>query len=498
MVAAAGAAALIAGRGRVIVLAGLVALALAEAGLLLSSSGTAKIDQLASAKGGVAVVAGLVVLGVAAWLFVKRPGWVPVLALVAAPLRPPIAFESGGGFPLTLATGGQLGRLLPLYFVLAAAGLALAWRALSPTSSAGAVRALPRVVAVPVAAFIAYACISVLWAERSEPSVELLAYFTVPFALLLAAVARSPFPDWAPRAMARAGIALGSLFALVGLYQAATQKLFFYSPNLEVSNANSNFFRVTSLFGDPSLYGRHVVLAITLVLVLLALERVDVRLGIGLLVLMWLGLLFSYSQSSMVALVAVTLAIAAATGGPTARKVVLVGLATVALLGAGFLASIELRGGSLRRETSDRTQRVSDTTRVIRAEPVIGVGTGNQAQASRRLSGRDRPTPNFVSHTTPLTVAAELGVIGLALYGWLLVGGSRAILAVWRLDPGLGLALGACLLALFVHSLFYPGFLEDPLTWMVFAVAAGQLTWARRDDGVRRRPRSAETAQTPA
>lgn len=491
--AAAGAGLLIAGRGRAMLLAGLVVLALAEAGLLLSS-GTAKVAQLSSLSGAVAIVFGLAVLVAAAAVLVARPGWVPVLVLVAAPLRPPIAFQSGGGFPLTLATDGQLGRLLPLYFVLAVAAVALVWRALVPETRAASVRALPRVVALPAAAFMGCACLSLLWADQIEPSVELLAYFTVPFILLFAVVARSPFPDWAPRAMARAGIALGVLFAVIGLYQAATQKLFFYAPNLEVSNANSDYFRVTSLFGDPSLYGRHVVLAIAILLVLLALDRIDVRLGIGLLAVMWLGLLFSYSQSSMVALVAVTLAVAAATGGPTVRKLVGVGLAVVALLGVGFLASVEIRGDSLRRETSDRTQRISDTARVVGAHPLIGVGTGNQAQVSRRLSGRDRPTPNFVSHTTPLTVAAELGAIGLALYVWLLVGGARAILAVWRLDSALGLALGACLLALVVHSLFYPGFLEDPLTWMLFAVAAGQLTWTRRDDGVHRHERSSEAA----
>ena len=72
-----------------------------------------------------------------------------------------------------------------------------------------------------------------------------------------------------------------------------------------------------------------------------------------------------------------------------------------------------------------------------------------------------------MSHTTPLTVAAELGLIGLALYAWLLVGGARIIEAVRRLEPALGLALGASLLALFVHALSYSGFLEDPLTWLV-------------------------------
>ena len=83
----------------------------------------------------------------------------------------------------------------------------------------------------------------------------------MPFVVLLAVLARSPFPDSAPRAWRAAAVALGTLFAAVGLYQAATHELFFYAPNLAVSNANSDFFRVTSLFGDPSLYGRHVVLA---------------------------------------------------------------------------------------------------------------------------------------------------------------------------------------------------------------------------------------------
>ncbi|MEJ7715150.1 MAG: O-antigen ligase family protein [Thermoleophilaceae bacterium] len=269
-------------------------------------------------------------------------------------------------------------------------------------------------VALPAAAFAGLACLSLVWADELQPAVELLAYFTVPFALLLAVLARSPFPDWAPRTMARAAIGLGALFAVIGLYQAVTRNLFFFAPNLEVSNANSSFFRVTSLFGDPSLYGRHVVLAMAVLLVCLALQRIDLRLGIGLLVVLWLGLFFSYSQSSMVALVSVTLAVAFATGGPQVRKLVVGGLAVVLLLVVGFLASVEIRGESLRRETSDRTQRIQDTARVIKEEPVIGVGIGNQAQASRRLSGRDRPTPNFVSHATPLTVAAELGVIGLA------------------------------------------------------------------------------------
>ena len=104
----------------------------------------------------------------------------PLAVLATAPLRPPIAFESGGGFPLALAEDGQLGRLLPLYFVLAAAGLALAWRA--GRGAPGAARALPRAVGLPAAAFIAFACVSLTWADELESGAELLLFFTVPFA----------------------------------------------------------------------------------------------------------------------------------------------------------------------------------------------------------------------------------------------------------------------------------------------------------------------------
>ena len=163
-------------------------------------------DRLASASGAALVVLGLVVLCAAAAVLVRRPGWLPVVMILAAPLRPPIAFDSGGGFPLSVATGGQLGRLLPLYFVLAVAAVALVWRAFDGAQWAGAVRALPRVVALPAAAFTAFACLSVVWADELGPAVELLSYFTIPFVVLLAVLARSPFPDTAPRAMAVAAV----------------------------------------------------------------------------------------------------------------------------------------------------------------------------------------------------------------------------------------------------------------------------------------------------
>jgi putative inorganic carbon (hco3(-)) transporter len=478
-------------RGRLTLLAGLLLLAAAEAGLVLSLGG-ASLDKFTSAAGAAAAVTGVVLLGAGAAVLAWRPALVSIAVLVAAPFRPPLDFDSSNRFLVSIAEDGRLGRLVPLYFVLACAAVALGWRALRGAS----VRPLPTAIALPAAAFFAIAFVSLLWADDVEAGANLLAFFTLPFAALLATVARADYPDWVPRGLAAAALALASLFAAVGLWQAATHELFFYAPNLAVSNANTDFFRVTSLFGDPSLYGRHVVLGIGVALALLATGRWRTWPLVGLVALMWAGLLFSYSQSSMAALLLVTLAIAFATGDRRVRGAVGV-LALAAALGVAAFVAVQLvEGDSLRQITSDRTERVEDTVRVIEHNPIVGVGIGGQPRASRELIDSDRPTPNFVSHTTPLTVAAELGVVGLVLYVWLLVGGVRVIEAVHRREQALGLALAASFLALFVHALFYSGFLEDPITWLVLAVGAGWLSWqeGRRTAEERAAERAAASA----
>jgi O-antigen ligase len=455
------------GRGRLPLLAGLVLLAAAELGFAWALGGS-PLDRLSGASGAAAIALALVALGAAAALFAQRPALVPIAVLVAAPLRPPLSFDSSSALLVQIADDGRLGRLLPLYFVLAAAATALIWRALRGRE----LRPLPMQVALPAAAFFAFACCSLLWADDVEAGTNLLLFFTLPFVALLATVARAEFPPWAPRALAVTALALATLFAAVGLWQAATHELFFYAPNLAASNANTDYFRVTSLFGDPSLYGRHVVLGIGVALALLATRRWRVWPLIGLLAVMWAGLLFSYSQSSMVALVVITVLLAVATGDRRVRRAVALLTLAAALVGCGYLAVQVADGDSLNRITSDRTNRVEDALRVIEEHPVVGVGIGGQPRASRRLAGSERPTPNFVSHTTPLTIFAELGVIGLALYAWLLVGGAWLILRVRRRDEALGLVLGAAFIGLFVHALFYSGFLEDPLTWLVIGIAA--------------------------
>ena len=224
--------------------------------------------------------------------------------------------------------------------MLAAAAPALAWRALRGDE----LRALPREIALPAAAFFAFALLLAPVGRRRRGRHQ-------PAAVLHASVrrparhgARAPTIRTGCRAaLAGVALALASIFAAVGLWQAATHKLFFYAPNLAVSNANTDYFRVTSLFGDPSLYGRHVVLGIGVALTLLATRRWRTwpligadRAHVG-------RLLFSYSQSSMVALLVVTLALAVATGDARIRRGVAV-LAAAALAGRCAYVAVKVVG----------------------------------------------------------------------------------------------------------------------------------------------------------
>ena len=73
------------------------------------------------------------------------------------------------------------------------------------------------------------------------------------------------------------------------------------------------------------------------------------------------------------------------------------------------------------------------------------------------------------SHTIPVTVAAEQGIVGLAVYVALLV---CALLVLFR---GAGrspprIAIAACFAALLLHTWTYADFLEDPFTWALLAI----------------------------
>ena len=465
-------------RSRAQVLAGLALTAIAEGGLAAALIPGRDLKLLVSPPLHLAaLVCGLLVVCGGAAAFVRYPVVVPIALLAAAPFR------------ISVSIGSQKAYLLlPLYAVLASAMLALLVRAVRTREA----RHLPALLAVPAATFVLLAGLSLTWTrDLRQGTIELL-FFLFPFSALVIAVAWTPFRKWHPRALGATLVALAGLFSAVALFQRVTHG-HLLAGDVERANAYTTYFRVTSLFKDPSIFGRQVVIAIAVLLVALWLGRIGFWLGTALIAFLWAGLFFSYSQSSFVALFAVGVAISYALGGAALRRVLMVGAAVCVLAGAAFVAATAVND-SARQATSGRTRLARVTWVVFTNHPLVGVGIGGQPQASRDEAKTQLSAKRDRSHTTPLTVAAELGLLGLVVYVALLAGATRLLFLLTRVNRALGLGAAAVFLTLLVHSLFYAGFFEDPIVWGVIALAAWALVAVPQRSPVRRSPRVVEPA----
>ena len=469
-----GAAILLPARSRLPLLAGLALIAAACVGLAIAFlEEIGNLDETSiSLSPGVALAAALGVLALAglAALLVRFPAAVVPLLLVAAPFRPPLDPDPSALLLVTLRPDALVGYHLPLYAVLAAGTLALAWR----LARGEPVRPLPRRLALPAAALVALVTLSLLWSVDREEGINQVLLFWLPYTVLLAVVAQAPFPEWMPGALARVVVTLGCVFAAIGLGQVLTGDIFFSTPALAQANATTDLFRVTSLFQDPSIYGRDLVVAMAVVLVALWLARLRMDAGLAILVLLGAALLFTYSQSSMVALAVAALAVAAAAGDRRVR-LLMGALVAAVVVAAVALLGVAAASGSLADITRNRSALVLDTGVVFANHPLAGVGVGGQPVATRDEADTGVSVGQSTSHTTPLTIAAELGVLGLAAYAALLIGVALVLRDLHRRDPGLALGLGAALLVLFVHALIYEGFFETAVSFGAMAVACAAL-----------------------
>ena len=450
---------LLAARTRLAFGIGFLGLLVAEIGLAFALVPDQIEAFTSSAPRVVATLAGLLGLGALAALFVRFPEIVPAALLVVSAVRVPLTVRGEEAF-----------LLVPLYAVLAAAALALVYQVFRGAR----LRPLPLFLSLPAGAYVAIAGLSLLWSDDPrEGSIDLF-FFLFPSTVLVVVLAQARLTDFVCKTLALVLIGTGAIAAAIGISQQWTHALFF-ADDLQTSNAFTSFYRVSSFFSDPSVYGRYVALGIVVLFVLLWLGRVRPALGLPMLALLCTGLYFSYSQSSFVALFAAVLVVVLAAGDRRARLAVAVTAAAVVLVGAGFVTAA-VRGDSVRQVTSDRWGLASRTLPVFRDHPVAGVGIGAQAVASSKLEGARKGVTRNVSHTTPLTVAAELGLLGLAAYIALLVGAARGSVLVLRKEPAIGLSLLGSLVLLFVHSLAYSGFFEDPFIWFVVGLAAAYLT----------------------
>ena len=407
--------------------------------------------------------AGLIAVGAVcalAWLMARRPLVLPLLVVLALPFRVPIQ------------VGGTTSNLLvPLYVVIAAGALGAIVAGLRdaepPTSWAPGW--LERTLALTVALY----GIQATYSSDFDKALQQIAFFIVPFALLFVLLARI---EWTPRLLrlclgALVGLALA--FCGIGYVEYATKHIFL-NPKLIASNDLHQYFRTNSVFFDPNIYGRFLVVAMLAVVAttLRTARARSVWIGAAVLAALWAGLVLTLSQSSLGALL-VGLATLAVLHWGTRRVLVPAG-AVAALALAAVLVTPHTFGVNLHNlngSSSGRSQLVSGGGALFAARPIAGYGSGSFIVQYRRHEGRRLSADSTTaSHTIPVTIAAEQGLIGLLAYVALL---AAALARLLGRAAGASVArsfAAAAFLALLFHTLVYAAFLEDPITWALLGL----------------------------
>ena len=407
-------------------------------------------------------VAGLAAVSVGAWLVTRRPGLLPVAAVAVLPFRIPIA------------SGGDTANLLvPLYLVVAAGAVAVLVADLRGRPLLPALRR-PGWLEWVLFGFVSLYAVQAVYSSAFPKALEQVVFFYVPFALLFAILVRY---EWTSRRLA---VCLGVLTALavaftcIGIVEYATRTLLL-NPKVISANQFQSYFRVNSLFFDPNIFGRFLAVVMTLLAGVLLWERARSRIvGAALcLVVLWVGLVLTLSQSSLAGLL-VGLAILGALRFGTRYAATAIGAAVAVglVLVLAFPHAIRLNVNSLQSlngSTSGRADLVRGGIDLFADRPLQGWGSASFAHEFRLQKETSDERAAAASHTIPITVAAEQGVVGLGLYLLLLV------VAFGRLGRGArGSPPRAAILAAFaglvVHTFLYAAFLEDPLVWTLLAV----------------------------
>jgi O-antigen ligase len=425
----------------------------------------------AAALGALVAIAGLTLL------MRRDPRAFPVLAVIALPFRLPIS-----------ADGRTVNLLLPLYAVVAAGVLAhLLPRLLGDRGEDGRVYRSgrpPMLLDWLLLAAIVFYALQIAYSADPSKGAQNLVFFYVPFALLYVLLREAP---WTPRLVLTclgAAVVLAVLFAGVGDIEYLRKSLFL-NPKVVAANEYDNYFRVNSLFFDPSIYGRFlalVMIAVTTV-VLWARGRREQLIGAGVLAWLMVGLVTSFSQSSIAALL-LGLAVLAAwrwdVKGTIYVSVALAAIAAIVVLLAPSSLHFGLKGsgGSANNATNGRAKLISGGLKLFADRPFTGYGSGSFEKEYKLHGGGTAQNATSASHTIPVTIAAEQGILGLALYVALIV---VALATLFGRPPTRGspthtgcspprIAIAACFAALVLHTWVYADFLEDPMTWTLLGL----------------------------
>ncbi len=448
------------------------------------------------------IVAGIAVLAVGAAAMLRWPVLLPLLVIATLPFR----------VRLHVAGGQAVNLLVPLYVVIGSGVLATAADTIRGRTR---LRRLPKPLILALVLVISLYALQTVYSEDVAFAARNVGFFLVPFAILFSLLAEATWD----RRLLKFGLAVllaeGVIFALIGVGQFVAQDIF-WNGKLDASNDFHFYFRVNSLFWDPNIYGRYLVTAILLATTAIAwvADRRLTYLLTGAVAIVFAGLVFAFSQTSFIALF-IGLAVLTGLRWSVRWAIVAVPVAVVAIAtGVLFLA-----GGSnesTRTVTEGHSSLVSGGIKLAKHRPLYGYGSASFSKAF----AREENVPageTTISHTEPVTVAAEQGAVGVIAYLallatalWTAFSGMRAI------SPGFGapfkpiegegrvelgparIGVAAAFTALLIHTVGYAAYLTDPLTWALLALGGVLAAEMGAGEWPRREAESAPPAETPA
>ncbi len=422
-----------------------------------------------------AILAGIGVLAIGAAAMLRWPVLLPLLVVATLPFR----------IRLHVAGGQAVNLLVPLYAVIGAGILATVVATLRGETR---LRRLPQPLVLALVLVICLYALQTIYSVDIPFAARNIGFFLIPFAILFSLLAEATWDRRLLKLTLGVLLAEAVILAGIGIGQFFTEHIF-WNGKLVASNDFHFYFRVNSLFWDPNIYGRYLMVGILLAAATLLWSgdrRVSFLL-VACLAITFAGLVFAFSQTTFIALF-IGLAVLAGLRWSFRWAAIATPVALVAIvLGVLFVAGGQSQNA--RQISEGHSSLVSGGLKLARQRPLYGYGS---ASFSKEFASAEHVPPGdtTISHTEPVTVAAEQGVIGIAAYLallaavlWTLFSGMRAI------APGLGapfkplsegnrvelaparIGIAAAFGALLVHTIGYAAYLIDPLTWALLAIA---------------------------
>ncbi len=446
---------------------------LAAVGLLTGEVwGEERFEQFTSQPGAIvlALILGGTALGATAATFQRVPAAFAIAVFAVLPLRLPVQIGDETNF-----------LLIPLYGVIAGGFARGLWLCLARredelrTSSApraGESRVV-RYLSIALALSLVVYGLGTAWSDDATNGVRTVAFFLAPFASMLALLRDVRWHRKLVGQVLFASVLVAAGFALLGLWQYFTRDLLL-NKDLKDANELHLYFRVNSLFRDPNILGRYLALAVIGVGAWIAWQRPrrEAVAGLAVAAVLLAALTLTYSQTSFAALViGLGLLVWFRFG---ARGFAVSSALAVAAVGFVFVfggpaadEAVDKDRTDLAEASSGRTNLISGGLDLFADAPIAGQGSGSFATAYRREIDRVRKP---VSHTEPITVAAEQGIIGLIPYVAVLGFAGLLFFRPWPSHNDARAGIAAAFGALFVHSIGYAGFVIDPAMWALLAL----------------------------